>query len=232
MEKAYQAHESAVIDQPCEIGDGTRIWHFSHVMRGARIGRGCTFGQNTFVAGGVVIGDNVKVQNNVSIYEGTIVEDDVFLGPSCVLTNVPNPRSEIIRRSHYRRTALRRGCTIGANATIVCGVTIGRFAFVAAGAVVTRDVAEYALVAGVPARQRGWMSRHGRKLPEPGRDGVMTCPESGFRYRLEDGRVRCLDLGEEEALPPQSGAGQAPLRRVEDVSVHRPAGNLGGREDS
>src|SRR6188474_2785887 len=151
----YFAHPTAVIDLPCEVGDGTKIWHFSHICAGAKIGTRCIFGQNTMVADGVVIGSNVKVQNNVAIYTGTIVEDDVFLGPSCVLTNVTNPRSQVNRHSLYEKTILKRGCTIGANATIVCGVTIGRYAFVAAGSVVTKDVPDYALVMGNPARQTG-----------------------------------------------------------------------------
>jgi UDP-2-acetamido-3-amino-2,3-dideoxy-glucuronate N-acetyltransferase len=196
----YFAHESAYVDLPCEIGEGTRIWHFAHVMAGARIGRNCSLGQNVNVASEVVLGDNVKVQNNVSIYTGTIIEDDVFLGPSCVLTNVTNPRAQVNRHALYERTVLRRGCTIGANATVVCGITVGRYAFVAAGAVVTKDVPDYALVLGVPARQDGWMSRHGHRLRADG-SGLLTCPESGFRYREEAGGVRCLDLDEESPLP-------------------------------
>jgi len=194
-------HPSAYVDEPSSIGEGTRIWHFTHVSAGARIGRRCVLGQGVFVASGVVIGDGVRVQNNVSLYEGTIVEDDVFLGPSCVLTNIPNPRAEVDRRTLYETTLLRRGSTIGANATIVCGVTIGRHAFVGAGSVVTRDVADYALVTGVPGRRAGYMSRHGQKLGEPSPDGIMVCPESRFRYRLEGGLVRCLDLSEDEPLP-------------------------------
>lgn len=198
----YFAHDTAVIDQPCEIGDGTRIWHFCHVQQGARIGRNCVFGQNCYVANDVVIGDGVKVQNNVSIYTGTIIEDLVFLGPSCVLTNVTNPRAEINRHSLYERILLRRGCTVGANATIVCGVTIGRYAFIAAGAVVTRDVPDYALMAGVPARQAGWMSRHGLPIREVGPDGTYECPESGLHYReVGPGVLRCVDLDEDSELP-------------------------------
>jgi len=157
-------HESAFVDEPCTIGAGTKIWHFCHVQSGARIGQKCILGQNVNVANDVVIGDNVKIQNNVSVYTGTVIEDDVFLGPSCVLTNVTNPRSQVVRHSLYERTLLRRGCTIGANATVVCGTTIGRYAFVAAGAVVTGDVPDYALVLGVPAKPHGWMSRHGHRL--------------------------------------------------------------------
>jgi len=185
-------HESAYVDAPCEIGEGTKVWHFGHVQAGARIGRGCTLGQNVNVGPGVVIGDRVKVQNNVSVYTGCVVEDDVFLGPSCVLTNVKNPRSEVDRRTEFAPTVIRRGATVGANATVVCGVTLGRYCFVAAGAVVTRDVPDYALVVGTPARQVGWMSRHGHRLGAPDADGVMTCPGSGLRYRLADGALREL----------------------------------------
>lgn len=197
----YFKHESAYVDEGAEIGAGTKIWHFCHVMRGAQIGTRCIFGQNVNVDGGVVIGHNVKVQNNVSIYTGTTIEDDVFLGPSCVLTNVTNPRSQVNRHSLYEKTLIRRGATVGANATIVCGTTLGRYCFVAAGAVVTKDVPDYALVMGNPARQKGWMSRHGQLLKAAGPDGVMVCPESGFRYRLEAGALHCLDLDEEQPLP-------------------------------
>jgi UDP-2-acetamido-3-amino-2,3-dideoxy-glucuronate N-acetyltransferase len=198
----YFKHESAYVDEPCEIGDGTKIWHFCHIQRGARIGERCIFGQNCNVANDVVIGNNVKVQNNVSIYTGTVIEDDVFLGPSCVLTNVTNPRSQVNRRSLYEKTLLRRGCSIGANATVVCGITIGRYAFVGAGAVVVKEVPEYALMVGVPARQVGWMSRHGHHLGRPGADGIVICPESGLRYREQpSGVLRCLDLDEDAMLP-------------------------------
>lgn len=201
MDKPYFAHESAYIDEPCEIGEGTKIWHFSHIMPRCRIGKRCILGQNVHVATGVIIGDNVKIQNNVSLYDGTIVEDDVFLGPSCVLTNVSNPRSQIVRRHMYERTLIRRGASIGANATIVCGTTIGRYAFIAAGAVVTKDIPDYALVMGVPGRIVGWMSRHGYRLGPPDADGIMRDPETGWRYRAENGVVRCLDWDEEAALP-------------------------------
>lgn len=201
MNDDFFVHESAYVDRPCEIGAGTKIWHFSHVMSGCRIGRRCILGQNVHVASGVVIGSNVKIQNNVSLYTGCLVEDDVFLGPSCVLTNVINPRSEIKRHHEYRPTILRRGVTVGANATIVCGTEIGRFAFIAAGAVVTRDVPPYALMVGVPARRVGWMSRHGHRLPSPEADGMMRCPESGLRYReVSPAVLKALDLDEEEAL--------------------------------
>ena len=199
-------HPSSVVDDGATIGAGTKIWHFSHVSAGAVIGERCSFGQNCFVAGGVTIGSNVKVQNNVSIYSGTIIEDDVFLGPSAVLTNVTNPRSQVVRQSLYETTRLRRGASVGANATIVCGVTIGRYGFVAAGAVITKDVPDYALIAGVPGRQIGWMSRHGHRLAFDG-DGRGACPETGLRYRLEANTVRCVDLDEEAPLPPELAAG-------------------------
>jgi len=206
---SYFAHPSSFVDEGARVGDGTKIWHFCHVLPGAVIGARCSFGQNCSIAGGTVIGDNVKVQNNVSIYEGTVIEDDVFLGPSCVLTNVTNPRSQVVRRALYERTLLRRGASIGANATVVCGVTVGRYAFVAAGAVVVKDVPDYALVVGVPARFAGWMSRHGHRLPGPGPDGVMACPESGLRYReASPGVLRCLDLDEEAPLPAALAVGK------------------------
>jgi UDP-2-acetamido-3-amino-2,3-dideoxy-glucuronate N-acetyltransferase len=196
---AFYIHPSSYADQPCEIGEGTRIWHFCHVMQNAHIGRCCSLGQNVFVGSHVVIGDNVKIQNNVSLYTGVELEDDVFCGPSCVFTNVINPRSQIVRHDQYRRTLVRRGATIGANATIVCGAVIGRYAFIGAGAVVRGDVPDYALMLGVPARQRGWMSRHGHRLPAPGGDGTMVCPESGWRYReTAPGILRCLDWPEDQ----------------------------------
>ncbi len=209
--KAYFVHSTAVADDGAEIGAGTKIWHFSHVMKGARIGERCVFGQNVNVDGGVMIGNNVKVQNNVSIYTGAVIEDDVFLGPSCVLTNVTNPRSQVNRHSLYEKTVFKRGCTIGANATVVCGVTIGRYAFVGAGAVVTKDVPDYALILGNPGRQHGWMSRHGHRLSSPDQDGVMLCPESGFRYNEpQPGQLKCLDCDEDEALPHFLRTGSKP----------------------
>ena len=207
-ELRYFVHESAYVDAGAEIGDGTKIWHYSHVMKGARIGRRSIIGQNVNVDGGTVIGDNVKIQNNVSVYTGVVVEDDVFLGPSCVLTNVSNPRSQVIRHSLYETTRLKRGCTIGANATIVCGVTVGRYAFVGAGSVVTKDVPDYALVVGNPARQLGWMSRHGHRLSAPDSNGEMKCPESGYRYKeVERGVLKCLDLNEDAPLPAELSKG-------------------------
>jgi UDP-2-acetamido-3-amino-2,3-dideoxy-glucuronate N-acetyltransferase len=201
-------HESAYVDAGCEIGQGTRVWHFCHVQAGARLGRDCSLGQNVYIGGDVRVGDNVKIQNNVSVYTGCEIEDDVFLGPSCVLTNVTNPRAQVDRRALYERTRFRRGATIGANATIVCGITLGRYCFVAAGRVVTKDVPDYALVVGNPARRQGWMSRHGHRLADPDTDGVMACPESGLRYREDDGRLRCLDLDEDAPLPPDLARGQ------------------------
>jgi UDP-2-acetamido-3-amino-2,3-dideoxy-glucuronate N-acetyltransferase len=188
---AYTAHPTAVIDEGCTIGEGTRIWHFTHLMTGCRLGKNCNLGQNVVVSPDVVLGDNVKVQNNVSIYTGVVCEDDVFLGPSMVFTNVTNPRSAVNRRSQYDRTLVRKGATIGANATVVCGHTIGAFAFIGAGAVVTRDVPDYALVVGNPARQTGWMSEYGHRLHFDEK-GVATCPESGQRYGLEGKSVRRL----------------------------------------
>ena len=202
-------HESSYVDEGAEIGKGTKIWHFSHILSGAKIGEFCNFGQNVSVAGGTVIGNHVKVQNNVSIYEGTVIEDDVFLGPSCVLTNVTNPRAQVIRKALYEKTLIRRGASIGANATVVCGITIGRYAFIAAGAVITKDVPDYALMIGVPARQKGWMSRHGHVLKDPNSDGIYTCPESGFRYmEVKQGIIRCLDLDEDAPLPEELATGK------------------------
>ncbi len=206
-ELGYFAHPTAQVDEGAVIGKGTKIWHFCHVMRGARIGERCIFGQNVNVDGGVRIGNNVKVQNNVSIYTGLEIEDDVFLGPSCVLTNVTNPRSQVKRHSLYEKTVIKRGATVGANATVVCGVTLGRYCFVGAGAVVTKDVPDYALVVGNPARQKGWMSRHGHLL-RPDTQGRLTCPESGYRYQEDPpGTLRCLDLDESAPLPAELSVG-------------------------
>ncbi len=199
---AYFLHPSSFVDDGVEIGAGTKIWHFCHVMSGARIGENCVLGQNVFVGRNVVIGNGVKIQNNVSVYEGVVLEDDVFCGPSMVFTNVINPRSEIERKTEFKTTLVRRGATFGANCTVVCGVTIGRYAFVGAGAVVTEDVPDYALVVGVPARQVGWMSRHGHRLVEKDSEGNWICPESGWRYReVEPGVLRCLDWPEDKPLP-------------------------------
>src|SRR5204863_6084126 len=170
-----------------KIGAGTKIWHFCHVQSGAHIGNRCILGQNVNIANDVVIGSNVKIQNNVSVYTGVELEDDVFCGPSCVFTNVINPRSQIVRHSQYQRTLVRRGSTIGANATIVCGATLGRYSFIAAGAVVRGDIPDYALMSGVPATRTGWMSRHGFRLPGPDAEGLFRCPASGWVYREEGG---------------------------------------------
>ena len=186
--KEYFAHETAVLDEGCQIGANTKIWHFSHVMSGAIIGENCVIGQNVMIANRVTLGNNVKVQNNVSVYEGVICEDDVFLGPSMVFTNVINPRAFIERKNEFRTTLVKRGATIGANATIVCGHTIGSYAMVGAGAVVTHDVPDYALMAGTPARQIGWVSEYGCRL-EFDDTGFAICPESGQKYQLLDQQV-------------------------------------------
>jgi UDP-2-acetamido-3-amino-2,3-dideoxy-glucuronate N-acetyltransferase len=194
----YFVHESAYVDEPCDIGKGTKIWHFCHVMPRARLGRNCNLGQNVLIANDVVIGDNVKIQNNVSVYTGVELEDDVFCGPSCVFTNVINPRSEIVRHGQYQRTLVKKGVTIGANATIVCGAILGRFAFIGAGAVVRGDVPEYALMLGVPARRVGWMSRHGHRLSGRDAEGNLVCPESGLKYR-EVGQDQLVCISSESA---------------------------------
>ncbi|WP_320018820.1 acyltransferase [Labilibaculum manganireducens] len=188
MEKSYFAHESAVIDEDCRIGQGTKIWHFSHVMSGCTIGPNCNLGQNVLVAKGVILGENVKVQNNVSIYTGVICEDDVFLGPSMVFTNVINPRSAVIRKKDYKETIIRKGASIGANATIICGTEIGKYAFVGAGAVVTKSVKDYALVVGNPSKQIGWVSEYGHRLNFD-KNGFATCWESGQEYLIKDEMV-------------------------------------------
>jgi UDP-2-acetamido-3-amino-2,3-dideoxy-glucuronate N-acetyltransferase len=188
MEKNYFAHETAVVDEGCTIGKGTKIWHFSHIMTGSQIGENCNIGQNVVVSPGVILGSNVKVQNNISIYTGVICEDDVFLGPSMVFTNVINPRSAIIRKDQYMKTIVEKGASIGANSTIVCGNRIGAYSFVGAGAVVTKDVKPYALVVGNPARQTGWISEFGHKLAFDS-SGRAKCPESGEIYLLKDNKV-------------------------------------------
>ena len=189
MEKKYFAHETAVIDEGCEIGEGVKIWHFSHIMPNCKIGDNCNIGQNVVVSPDVVLGKNVKVQNNVSIYTGVICEDDVFLGPSMVFTNVINPRSGVNRRGQYSKTVVKKGASIGANATIVCGHDIGEYAFIGAGAVVTKTVPAYALVVGNPSRQIGWMSEYGHRLNFDDK-GIAICPESGEKYELKDDVVR------------------------------------------
>jgi UDP-2-acetamido-3-amino-2,3-dideoxy-glucuronate N-acetyltransferase len=184
----YFSHETAIIDKGCIIGDGSKIWHFSHLMKGSKIGENCNIGQNVFIANDVVLGNNVKVQNNVSLYSGVQCEDDVFLGPSMVFTNVKNPRSAIVRKDEFQETIIRKGVTIGANATIVCGTSIGKFAFVAAGAVITKNVVDYALMKGVPAKQDGWISEFGEKLEFE--NDIATCKATKDQYKLENGNCQ------------------------------------------
>ena len=191
MEKEYFAHETAIVDDGCNIGKGSKIWHFSHIMTGCTLGEKCNVGQNVVVSPEVILGNNVKVQNNVSIYTGVICEEDVFLGPSMVFTNIVNPRSAVIRKSEYVKTIVRKGASIGANATIVCGHDIGQFAFIGAGAVVTKEVPAYALVVGNPAKQVGWMSEFGHRLKFD-ESGIAICPESKEKYQLKEGRVKKL----------------------------------------
>lgn len=191
MEKNYYAHPTAIVDEGCEIGDGTKIWHFSHIMPNCRLGENCNIGQNVVISPDVILGKNVKVQNNVSIYTGVTCDDDVFLGPSMVFTNVINPRSAVNRKSEYLKTHVGKGASIGANATIVCGHNIGAFAFIGAGAVVTKEVLPYSLVVGNPARQKGWMSEYGHKLNFD-KTGSALCPESGEKYHIENGIVNKL----------------------------------------
>ncbi len=188
-DKEYFAHETAIVDDGCKIGKGTKIWHFSHIMSNCVIGENCNFGQNVVISPEVILGNNVKVQNNVSIYTGVVCEDDVFLGPSCVFTNVTNPRSGVNRRGQYSKTTVKRGASIGANATIVCGHDIGEFAFIGAGAVVTKNVPAYALVVGNPSKQIGWMSEYGHRLSFD-KDGIAICEESKEKYQLKDNMVR------------------------------------------
>lgn len=187
----YFAHQTATVDNGCDIGSGTKIWHYSHIMTGCKIGKNCNIGQNVVISPEVILGNNVKIQNNVSVYTGVTCDDDVFLGPSCVFTNVINPRSAVNRKSEYARTHVGRGATIGANATIVCGHDIGEYAFIGAGAVVTKTVPAYALMVGNPARQTGWMSEYGCKLMFSD-DGYAICPQSGDRYQLINGTVNKL----------------------------------------
>lgn len=189
----YWKHDSAIVDDGAQLGEGTKVWHFCHVSAGARIGERCALGQNVFVGNDVNIGHNVRIQNNVSVYDAVTLEDDVFCGPSMVFTNVYNPRAAVSRKNEYRRTLVKQGATLGANSTIVCGVTIGRYAFVGAGAVVQKDVPDFALVVGVPARRIGWMSRHGERLSLPAKgEGEAACPATGERYRLSGDTLQLL----------------------------------------
>ena len=199
-------HPSSVVDDGAIIGEGTAIWHFSHICSGAVIGKNCSIGQNVLVADNAILGNGVKIQNNVAIYGGVTVEDDVFLGPSCVLTNVTNPRSQVSRKTLYEKTLIRRGATIGANATIVCGITLGRYCFIGAGAVVTKDVPDYGLVLGNPGKLSGFMSRHGHKLHFDDSNQAI-CPESNYRYERAGEEVRCLDLDEDKPLPDELSVG-------------------------
>ena len=211
MPSSLKIHPTSVVDEGAAIGDGTAIWHFSHVCAGAVIGNNCSLGQNVLVADNAVIGNGVKVQNNVAIYGGVIVEDDVFLGPSCVLTNVSNPRSQVSRKSLYEKTLIRRGATIGANATILCGITLGRYCFIAAGSVVTKDIPDYGLAIGNPGRLKGYMSRHGHRLNFDEKNQA-TCSESKFRYERTGETVRCHDLDEEASLPGELSTGIQPYK--------------------
>ena len=200
-------HHTAVVDDGVQIGNGTKVWHFAHICEKSQIGENCVFGQNTMVACGVSIGNNVKVQNNVAVYSGVTLEDDVFLGPSCVLTNVSNPRSQVDRKGIYEKILIRKGATVGANATIIPGVVLGRYSFVSAGAVVTKSVPDYGLVRGVPAQQAGWMSRHGHQLKLE-KNKTATCPEPGLVYRLsKSGDLRCESLDENSSLPVKLNKG-------------------------
>jgi UDP-2-acetamido-3-amino-2,3-dideoxy-glucuronate N-acetyltransferase len=199
-------HASAIVDAGAQLGERTRVWHFAHVCAGARIGADCSLGQGVYVGNDVVIGRNVKIQNNVSVYDAVTLEDDVFCGPSVVFTNVHNPRSEVTRKHEYRPTLVKQGATLGANCTVVCGLTIGRYAFVGAGAVVSRDVPDFALVVGVPAKQIGWMSRVGERLKFINKhDGEAICPATGERYVMEQGLVRFADITQESAAEGTRG---------------------------
>ena len=203
---SLKIHPSAVVDEGAVIGDGTAIWHFSHICAGAVIGMNCSIGQNVLVADKAVLGNGVKIQNNVALYGGVTVEEDVFLGPSCVLTNVTNPRSQVSRKTLYEKTLIRRGSTIGANATIVCGITLGRYCFIGAGAVVTKDVPDYGLILGNPGKLFGFMSRHGHKLRFD-ENNQAICPESNYRYQRAGEEVKCLDLNEDKPLPDELSFG-------------------------
>jgi UDP-2-acetamido-3-amino-2,3-dideoxy-glucuronate N-acetyltransferase len=199
-------HPSAVVGERAVIGAGTAIWHFSHICSGAVIGKNCSIGQNVLIADNAILGNGVKIQNNVAIYGGVTVEDDVFLGPSCVLTNVTNPRSQVSRKTLYEKTLIRRGATVGANATVVCGITLGRYCFIGAGAVVTKDVPDYGLILGNPGKLSGFMSRHGHKLYFDDSNHTI-CPESNYRYKRAGKEVRCLDLNEDKPLPDELSVG-------------------------
>lgn len=204
--KSLKIHPSAVVDEGAIIGEGTSVWHFSHICSGAIIGQKCSLGQNVLVADNASLGNNVKVQNNVAIYGGIMIEDDVFLGPSCVLTNVTNPRSQVSRKNLYEKTLIRKGSTVGANATIVCGITLGRYCFIGAGAVVTKDVPDYGLVLGNPGKLTGFMSRHGHKLHFDDSNHAI-CPESSYRYLRSGKGVKCLDQEENKPLPKELSVG-------------------------
>ena len=212
-----KVHPSAIVDGGAVIGEGTAIWHFSHICSGAVIGKSSSLGQNVLVADNAIIGNGVKVQNNVAIYGGVTVEDEVFLGPSCVLTNVTNPRSQVSRKSLYEKTLIRRGATIGANATIVCGVTLGRYCFIGAGSVVTKDVPDYGLVVGNPAKKKGFMSRHGHKLTFDDANQAI-CPESAFVYKRAGEVVHCLSLDEEASLPDELARGIQSYKSFKQIS--------------
>jgi UDP-2-acetamido-3-amino-2,3-dideoxy-glucuronate N-acetyltransferase len=206
MSSSSNVHPSSIVDQGAVIGEGTAIWHFSHICSGAVIGKNCSIGQNVLVADNAILGNGVKIQNNVAIYGGVTVEDDVFLGPSCVLTNVTNPRSQVSRKTLYEKTLIRRGATIGANATIMCGITLGRYCFIGAGALVTKDVPDYGLVLGNPGKLSGFMSRHGHKL-RFGENKQAICPESNYLYEKAGEGVKCIDLDEDKPLPEELSVG-------------------------
>ena len=206
MSSSVNVHSTAVVDEGAVIGEGTSIWHFAHVCSGAVIGNNCSLGQNVLIADNAVLGNGAKVQNNVAVYEGVTIEDDVFLGPSCVLTNVTNPRSQVSRKTLYEKTLIRRGATVGANATIVSGITLGCYCFIGAGAVATKNVPDYGLVLGNPAKLSGHMSRHGHRLNFD-ESNKATCPESNYCYERVGETVRCLDLDEEETLPAEQAIG-------------------------
>lgn len=200
--KKYFVHKSSFVDKPCSIGEGTKIWHFSHIQKNTIIGKGCTIGQNVNISNDVIVGNGVKIQNNVSVYTGTLIEDNVFLGPSCVFTNVLKPRSQISKRGVYEKTIIKQGATIGANATILCGIVIGEYAFVGAGAVVTKNIPDYGLFVGNPAKRTGWMSKHGFKLIDPDKNGIMVCPASRLQYLQENpDKIRCLSVDENDWIP-------------------------------